>query len=605
MNPTPETNRSDQADTQETVLNSTRDPYTRLIAVLLFGLALLVSILLLSADDAAMMLIETRCVTYRFASVLNESGVMRYNVDQPATTAPAPLDVLIIAAGMHAGWSPDHVDRAVLSLSLAACTALIFMLLAERGTVVQAIGGALLYVMGALVWGGYNMPVHLSAALILAAMMLARDPSRARAAISGLLVSLASLIAIEAIVAIGLVFLLLPRHRRWFAGVCFSALLSVGLAVVTGALPSRPFVSYVEIPIDVARIPYLVVAGAALIGWLSARQLPSVSAVTAWGALSVVAAWVLSGQWVTLPAWIALSMLAAHGAIVVAHQAERQAGQYIPPSPALWRGLFRGVIAGSLLTALILWVATQRSVAANESAGNRVASLQAVIDRAVSTTPTDAVVAVEGDLCLLRVPRRVLDLTGRLDFRPSQAAAHGDFESPVLAELPYAILTTLEDPPYAESASFTALYTVNESSDSDTRLYTLSSIGSDLPRDEWVTYPADLDAAGRVRLVGYAIDSETVKIGRPVRIRLDWETQPANAPFNIDVTLLTPPAEIFATGGLTFRPSVWTEGRFSTVHLLQWSRVDVEAQSLTLAVSVNYPDERPLLIVGQVAVTPD
>jgi len=190
----------------------------------------------------------------------------------------------------------------------------------------------------------------------------------------------------------------------------------------------------------------------------------------------------------------------------------------------------------------------------------------------------------------------MIEIGGQLDPEIAGAAMRGDFEFSVLRDLPEVLIADRPQPAWLSANWFADTY------DYSARIGNYSMFSRKIEsRPFRELHGVDVNFDGKYRLLGYALDVSAPKPGQPFRIRLDWEIHRGPAPYSVDMLLFQPPDHGYAKGTQIFPSAIWPDGRFSTYILMNW--IDNKpGNELSLAIFVNYPNHRPLTILGTLPI---
>ena len=144
------------------------------------------------------------------------------------------------------------------------------------------------------------------------------------------------------------------------------------------------------------------------------------------------------------------------------------------------------------------------------------------------------------DVHNLAVPRSIIDLSGKLDQNVDAEFRHGDFESALLSSLPEYLLVPSTPLPVMQAPWFLAAYSELTSSG---RFGGNTLFHRNIERSTFgQTYTMHQGfPEGRLYLTDFAFDRESILLGRPFRVQLDWQTEIIIAAFQIQMSLFLPP----------------------------------------------------------------
>ncbi len=497
---------------------------------------------------------DNRQILYGYAAQLRSGNGLVFNPGERVLLIAAPADMLLLAI-FGSFFAPNAIAQAAEWLFVAALVvgALSLYHIARRAglSITAASLIAILYAVAWPLWLGVGTALPVMTGLSLLALDLALD---ARWRLAGLVTCVAILCSPEALfLAVPLLFLAANRQagRRYGLAVLAPLVLAAlalrlyfGPALWDGLLILRPSPSTLD-----SLLPWLLsipALGLAVYGWYRQRMAaageinPALGVAGAWAALHLL---VVGGLlrvptgWQYAPVVGPVLLLAAAGLQNV-NLSLRRAGYVI--LVVLFLASTAGIFGPAKEPA--------RQSLPGDPLSIGVMSTSQALNIRHDTKPV--IVAFDGQL--------QPDLKAMIE--------HGDIQSMLIRYAPEILITSDSGriPAKALTQSSWARLDYRPIDRSGTYLrYT--SIGNFAERQVQVAYGLD------IRLVGMALDQESLRPGQLLRVRLDWEfIRPATKPITVDLWLESGEYVLAHTTD-EYAPSMFEAGRWSTYHTLTLS----------------------------------
>jgi len=531
-------------------------------------------------------------ITYRYARNLASGAGFVYNPGEPVLSTSAPLYALILAAAARLGVEPPHASLVLGALAAFATGALLL----RHGTG-AARSVAFLLVTSPLIWLATGMESSLYLALALGAFAAAAGE---RWGVAGLLAGCATLVRGDGLLVVGLISLAEAIQRRripWRSGLAASTLIlpfAIAATIVYGSpVPAtlRAKVQQASLGITgffpgarfadgVVRLAaayfehtwlYLITLPLMIVGLIRLRHERRAWLIVAWGALQAMgymALGVAPYRWYYIPLLPAVYLLIGLGISAISSRGGK----------AIGIGLAIIVLAAQ---ARSLWE-IQRSADPDVSRSDLVGidalpETSGPLYRQAGTwlrenTPPQASVGVmEVGVIGYTAERRMIDYLGLLQPEVTDALGRRDIYWSIPHTQPDYLVLTAVNPLYVydllADAWFRAAYTpVAQLEDarfwgSPITIYQRRVLATSL------TFKALEQAAGSMRLTGYAAEPVPLQAGMPIRIRLDW-AKPDAPNARVSVSLIGPQATVIATDSRMYDTHTWPDTGGSVYHTL-------------------------------------